>query len=111
MSTVRVIFLGTPHRGSPATLGRVIARTGKVLGATTEDSILKALEEHSDTLTDLLRDFSCWLFRQSVPVVCFFEQFETAYRLKLRRLETVIPLKQIVCTRCLNSSATLLIAL
>jgi hypothetical protein len=30
-------------------------------------------------LTDLLYDFTLWLFRMSVPVVCFFELDETAY--------------------------------
>jgi hypothetical protein len=50
-----------------------------VLGWSTNDSILKNLEEDSETLTNLLYEFSLWLFRMAVPAMCFFEQHETDY--------------------------------
>lgn len=77
-STVGVVFLGTPHRGTASTKwGEMIALTGKLLGLGSENSILKDLREDSETLNDLLHEFTLWLFRNSVPTVCFFEQHET----------------------------------
>ncbi|KAJ3494179.1 hypothetical protein NLG97_g4251 [Lecanicillium saksenae] len=78
-STVGVIFLGTPHRGSPAAAwGALIASLARP-GFVTEDRLLKALEQHSDSLSDRLRDFSRWLFLESVSVVCAFEKLPTNY--------------------------------
>jgi hypothetical protein len=80
MATVGIIFLGTPHRGTAATKwGEMIAFSAKQLGWSTEDKILRDLREDSETLTDLLHEFTLWLFRMSVPTVCFFEQHETDY--------------------------------
>jgi hypothetical protein len=79
-ATVGVIFLGTPHRGTEASKwGQLIAFTGKQIGLSTEDRILKDLQEDSETLKDLLHEFTLWLFRMSVPTMCFFEQHETDY--------------------------------
>ncbi|KAK2591217.1 hypothetical protein QQS21_011102 [Conoideocrella luteorostrata] len=78
-STVGVVFLGTPHRGSrAATWAKWIAWLASC-GADTEDRLLRALEERSDSLTDRLHNFSCWLFSESVPVLCCFEQLPTDY--------------------------------
>jgi ankyrin repeat protein len=79
-STVGVIFLGTPHRGSAvADWGEVITRASQALGLGSDDHIIKDLKAGSDSLTDLLHNFTIWLFRNSVDVVCFFEQHETNY--------------------------------
>jgi hypothetical protein len=40
---------------------------------------MKNLREGSESLTDLLYEFTLWLFRMSVPVICFFELDETGY--------------------------------
>lgn len=40
---------------------------------------MKDLREDSDPLVDLLYTFTLWLFRTSIPVVCFFEQHVTDY--------------------------------
>ncbi|KFZ13980.1 hypothetical protein V501_03452 [Pseudogymnoascus sp. VKM F-4519 (FW-2642)] len=78
-STVGVIFLGTPHRGCEAAKwGVLIASLGGLLGST-EKRILEDLQQQSGTLTDRLHDFSSWLFSESVPVVCYWEQLETDY--------------------------------
>lgn len=74
-----MIFLGTPHRGSEAAKwGVLIASLGGLLGST-EKRILEDLQKQSGTLTDRLHDFSSWLFSESVPVVCYWEQLATDY--------------------------------
>jgi hypothetical protein len=79
-STVRIIFLGTPHRGTLASKwGELIAISGKKFGFGSEDMILRDLCEVSETLTDLLYNFALWLSRMSVTTVCFFEQHKTNY--------------------------------
>lgn len=61
----------------------MIAFSGKALGYETEGRILKDLREDSEPLADLLYTFTLWLFRTSIPVVCFFEQHVTDYGARL----------------------------
>ena len=83
-STVGVIFLGTPHRGTKVSKwGEWVAYSGKQLGLGMDDTILKDLREDSETLNDLLYTFTLWLFRMSVPTVCFFEMHKTDYGQRL----------------------------
>jgi hypothetical protein len=78
-STVGVVFLGTPHRGCrAATWGKCIASLGPT-GISTEKRLPEALEELTDSLVDRLHDFSCWLFSESVSVICVFEKLKTDY--------------------------------
>lgn len=68
--TTGAIFLGTPHRGSSkASLGKVAAIAGKMLGA--HDRILRALECDSDMLEQQRESFDC--VRQSFVTVCLWE--------------------------------------
>ncbi|KAM3549052.1 hypothetical protein MY1884_008914, partial [Beauveria asiatica] len=78
-STVGVVFLGTPHRGSPAASWGALIASLAPPRLVTEDRLLKDLEEQSDSQADRLRDFSRWLFSESVPAVCAFEQLVTDY--------------------------------
>lgn len=75
-----IVFLGTPHRGTPAAgWGEIVAKSAKALGLGSEDSILKDLRESSESLRDLLYEFTLWANRASVTLICFFEQHETDY--------------------------------
>ncbi|KHN94745.1 Peroxisomal targeting signal 1 receptor [Metarhizium album ARSEF 1941] len=95
-STAGVIFLGTPHRGSPAARwGAMIASLASP-GFVTEDRLLKALDEQSDSLADRLRDFSRWLFSDSVPVVCAFEQLMTDYSSRAGFVGKLLPSKELI---------------
>lgn len=101
IATIGVISLGTPFRGSAVTpWAEMIARTGNVLGFGSSKDILEDLREDSVRLTDLRHHFALWLFRQSVPVYCFFEQFLTNYgkRFGLSWKEMVRKLPNIVST-------------
>ncbi|KAH7140444.1 hypothetical protein B0J13DRAFT_608806 [Dactylonectria estremocensis] len=95
-STVGVVFLGTPHRGSSAAAwGALIASLAPPQFAL-EKRVLKDLEEQSGTLTDRLHDFSHWLFVESVPVVCFFEQLVTDYSSRMGVVGEVLPSEKLV---------------
>jgi hypothetical protein len=93
-STVGVIFMGTPHRGSRAAAwGRLITSLASP-GFITEDRLLKDLELQSGTLMDRLHDFTHWLFTESVPVVCFYEKLVTDYSTRAGIMGKAIPFKR-----------------
>ncbi|KAK3689501.1 hypothetical protein B0T22DRAFT_440978 [Podospora appendiculata] len=95
-STAGVVFLGTPHRGSPAATWGLLITSLAPPGLTTEDRILRELDVHSATLVDRLRDFSMWLFSESVPVLCCYETLTTDYSARAGALGNMVPLKQLV---------------
>ncbi|KAG7429088.1 Ankyrin repeat domain-containing protein 50 [Fusarium oxysporum f. sp. raphani] len=95
-STVGVVFLGTPHRGSAAASWGVLITSLAPPQLTAENRILKDLEEQSSSLTDRLHDFSRWLFVESVPVVCFFEQLATDYSSRMGAVGKIIPSRELV---------------
>lgn len=94
-SIAGVVFLGTPHRGcAAASWGNLIATLGQ-WGIGSQPSILRTLEAHSDALTDLLRDFSRWIWDENVPVVCCFENLPTNYG---ARIASPVPITSLVST-------------
>ncbi|KAK2611959.1 hypothetical protein QQS21_002065 [Conoideocrella luteorostrata] len=95
-STVGVIFLGTPHRGSPAAKWGALIASLALPGFVSEDRLLKALEQQSDSLADRLRDFSHWLFSESVSVVCAFEQLATDYSSRAGLLGKFLSSKELI---------------
>ncbi|KAI1178823.1 hypothetical protein F4777DRAFT_63233 [Nemania sp. FL0916] len=95
-STVGVIFLGTPHRGSnAASWGHLIASLAPS-SFSCEYRILEALKEHSDSSTDRLKLFSRWLFSESLPVVCFFELQKTDYSSRIGPVAKIKSFKDLV---------------
>ncbi|KAL9134421.1 MAG: hypothetical protein Q9175_004391 [Cornicularia normoerica] len=80
LSTVGVVFLGTPHRGTQAAKwGQIVAESAKALGIGSENSVLKDLRENSENSRDLLYEFTLWTNRASLALICFFEQHRTDY--------------------------------
>ena len=74
MATAGVLFFGTPHRGSKdAFWGRIIAELGNYSGFDSHDAIIKDLVEDSTNQIDLLHNFSVWLRKMPIEIVCFFE--------------------------------------
>jgi hypothetical protein len=79
-STVGIVFLGTPHRGTEAAKwGEIVATSAKALGFGFEDSILKDLRKDSENLRDLLYKFTLWANRTRLSIVCFYEQHKSDY--------------------------------
>ncbi|KAN0072061.1 hypothetical protein V8E54_009790 [Elaphomyces granulatus] len=68
--TAGIIFLGTPHRGSASSnWGSLIVQSGKILGLDGEDRILNDLKRDSEPLKQVVREFTRWLFDNSVQTV------------------------------------------
>ncbi|KAM7206126.1 hypothetical protein V8F20_002908 [Naviculisporaceae sp. PSN 640] len=76
-STIGVIFMGTPHRGSPkASLGESAARfTSRLLAAGSNMQVLGNLRPDSHALEKQLHDFVT--VSSHIPVVCFYEELKT----------------------------------
>ncbi|KAH7000576.1 hypothetical protein EDB80DRAFT_618126, partial [Ilyonectria destructans] len=95
-STVGVVFLGTPHRGSAAAAWATLITSLAPPQFSSEKRILKDLEERSGTSTDRLHDFSRWLFHESVSVVCCYEQLLTDYGSRVGSIGGMLSFKELV---------------
>ena len=94
--TAGIVFLGTPHSGCDSSKwGSLIVKSGKFLGLDGEDRILHDLKKDSEPLKQVVYDFTEWLFNNSVPTVCFYEQYVTDYG---RRVGGCFSWKEMVCT-------------
>ncbi len=77
-STVGVVFLGTPHRGSNSqSKAAILASIVFALGWGEDSALLKAVEKDSEMLNDLLYDFTRTINIASIPLFCFFEQHKS----------------------------------
>ena len=71
----------------------MVVGIGKAFGMNMEDSVLNELKQDSAVLEDVLHNFTLWLFRMTIPAMCFFEQYPTDYA---KRSKGWIPLKNLV---------------
>ena len=77
-SIAGVVFLGTPHRGSSSqSKASLIATIASSVGYGEQSSLLKAVEQDSEVLTDLVYDFASTANATSIPLFCFFEQHKS----------------------------------
>lgn len=77
-ATTAVAFLGTPHEGSrSASLGKVIVGLLRPIFPSSNTALLRTLEENSETLRRISRDFGCILDSGHLKVHSFQEELET----------------------------------
>jgi hypothetical protein len=77
-SIAGIIFLGTPHRGSNyQSKASIIATIASIVGVGERSQVLKSIEKDSDTLTDMIHDFTRLANSSSIPLFCFFEQHKS----------------------------------
>jgi hypothetical protein len=78
LSTVGVIFLGTPHRGAhSAQLGVILSQAVNFLGASWKEGLLKTLKYESNEVLSLDKEFA-WI-SPSKERICFYETKETQW--------------------------------
>jgi hypothetical protein len=78
LSTVGVIFLGTPHRGAhSAQLGVMLTQAAKLFGANWKEGILQTLKYESKEILNLDEQFA-WV-SPSKELVCFYETKEAQW--------------------------------
>lgn len=72
------VFLGTPFRGTKSqSKASVFASLAKLFGLGENSNLLRLLKEDSETLRDLLHDFSLLATEAKMRMFCFFEQHES----------------------------------
>jgi len=83
-ATFGVVFLGTPHRGSPqANMGHIVAGLARIAFKGPQTQLLKTLERDSNELDTLSEEFSN--LHSVLKIVSCYEQKKTkmAYFKKL----------------------------
>lgn len=74
-SIVGCVFLGTPFRGTKSqSKAAALAEMASTIGLGVNSGLLKLLEDGSETLRDLLADFSGLARETNMQLFCFFEQ-------------------------------------
>ena len=95
LSTYGVVFLGTPHRGSSqAGMGILAANICKAMLQNTNTSILRSLEQDSETLERIREAFERTITREKVKVYSFVEEIPMAGIGMVRALAASVPLRQ-----------------
>ena len=75
MSVVGCVFLGTPFRGTKSTnKATLLAQMAETVGLGADSGLVRVLEETSETLKDLLSEFSAIAKESNMHIFCFFEQ-------------------------------------
>ena len=75
VSVVGCVFLGTPFRGTKSIdKATLLAQMAETVGLGVDSGLVRVLEERSETLKDLLPDFSAIAKESNMHIFCFFEQ-------------------------------------
>ncbi|KAI0813459.1 hypothetical protein GGR55DRAFT_677101 [Xylaria sp. FL0064] len=75
-STVGVVFMGTPHRGSSLeTYGEIVVKIAKLSGRRPNAQLLQTLRPDSHILEKLRNDFTT--ISNNMVVMCFYEELPT----------------------------------
>ena len=78
MSLAGCVFLATPFKGTKSQKkAAVVAKMSQAVGVGTESSLVKLLADDSETLRDLLQDFSILARDTNMRLFCFFEQHKS----------------------------------
>ena len=73
-STIGIIFMGTPHRGSQAaSLGKIVANVAKSFMLDISTTHLEELTPSSPELPKLTADFCNLIIEPKVEIVSFYE--------------------------------------
>ena len=92
LSTYGVVFLGTPHRGSPeAGLGIQAANVCRAALQDANMGILWSLEQYSEILERIREDFEQMMLREKVKAYSFIEEIPTPGEGIVRALPASIP--------------------
>ena len=79
LSTYGVVFLGTPHRGSPqAGLGILAANVCRAMIQDANTGIVRSLEQDSEVLERIRDGFERIMAREEVKAYSFVEEIPTA---------------------------------
>ena len=96
LSTYGVVFLGTPHRGSPeAGLGVLAANVCRATLPVSNTGILRSLEQNSEILERISEDFEQMMLREKVKAYSFVEEIPTPGEGIVRALSAFIPLSRL----------------
>ena len=91
--TYGVVFLGTPHRGSPqAGLGILAANVCRAMLRDTNTSILRSLEQESEVLERIREAFERMMTHERVKAYSFVEELPTVGVGRVGLLSASIPL-------------------
>ena len=91
-STYGVVFLGTPHRGSPqAGLGILAANACRAMIRDANTGILRSLEQDSEVLERIREAFERMMARERVKAYSFVEEIPTVGVGMVRVLPASIP--------------------
>ena len=78
LSVAGCVFLGTPFKGTKSqSKASLLAEMAQAVGLGTNSGLVKLLEEGSETLKELLHDFSMLAGEARMRLFCFFEQHES----------------------------------
>ena len=92
-STIGVVFLGTPLRGTAtASIAEWVALIRSLMGKETSTTLLKSLRDKAGSLDVLIHDFAMIAIKHELQIRCFYETRTTQIVNALsRRIASIFP--------------------